>query len=134
MTIKFRLTVPKINDDWWLKSRNELNQLVEEHNRESWSQQQDPVDQNPWKPRKPPTGSWPILRKTGKMQDTTVIKPGRTPMTFNAQTVFYGPFMQYGTRTVPARRWLGIGGQTLTNDMAKVIGRAIFKGSTTLRI
>ncbi len=133
MTFTFTVTLPKINENWWKDSRNLLNQVVEDHNKESWSQQRDPVDQNPWKPRKPPTGTWPLLRKTGRMQDDTVFSPGRTPMTFNAVTTNYGPYMQYGTRTVPARRWLGIGGMQVTDTMARVLGKIIFSKSTTKR-
>ena len=127
------LTTPVVNEYWWEASRNELTKVVERYNKQSWRKQVDPVTQKKWQPRKPPTGSWPLLRKTGLMQNSAQFytMQGKKGM-FYAETVFYGPYMQYGTSTVPARRWLGIGQQML-NPMAKVIKKHIFKrGKVTL--
>ena len=129
-----KLAIPKINEGWWSSSKRELNQIVEDYNRSIWPKEKDPVTLKPWKPRKPPTGNWPILKKTGLMQDSAQFKPGRKPMEFIVKTTNYGPYMQYGTKTVPARRWLGIGPQ-LFDSMAKVIGQNMFKkGKTITRI
>ncbi len=131
---KMTLSVPKIDSNWWQKSKKDLTKLVEDYNRETWPKQKDPVTLQPWKPRKAPTGSWPILRKTGLMQDSAKFKAGKSPLEFYAKTTNYGPYMQYGTRTVPARRWLGIG-QKLLDPMAKVIGQNLFmKSKKTYRI
>ena len=131
--IKFRLTIPKVNEKWWLTSKSELTKLVEDYNKENWASQTDPVTGAAWAPRKPPTGSWPILRKSGKMEETTKFSSSG-PMQFTARTaVNYGGFHMTGTSKMPRRRWLGIG-PDLTNDMEKVIARNIFKGRTTLRI
>ncbi len=130
---KLTLTLPKVNQDWWKASKRELNELVENYNRENWPKQRDPVTLKPWAPRKAPTGTWPVLRKTGEMQDTTKFKVGKTPMDFIAKTVNYGPFHQYGTKKMAQRRWLGIG-STLLDPMAKVIGKSIFKGKNIYRI
>ena len=54
---------------------------------------------------------------------------------FYADTVYYGPFQQYGVpaNNLPARRWLGIGPQML-NPMAKVIKKHVFRrGTVTLK-
>jgi hypothetical protein len=133
MSIKMTLTTPLVNEYWWEASRNELTKVVERYNKQSWRKQADPVTQKKWQPRKPPTGSWPLLRKTGLMQNSAQFytMQGKKGM-FYAETVFYGPYMQYGTSTVPARRWLGIGRQML-DPMAKVIKKHIFKrGTVTL--
>ena len=71
---KLTLTLPKVNQDWWKSSKRELNELVENYNRDNWPKQRDPVTLKPWAPRKAPTGTWPVLRKTGEMQDTTKFK------------------------------------------------------------
>ena len=128
--IRMKLTVPNVNENWWKTSKTELNKLVEDYNRSMWGQQADPVTLKPWAPRKPPTGSWPLLRKTGKMQDTAQFKAGSSPMLFSARTVNYGPYLQYGTSKMVARRWLGIG-QAILDPMAAIIGKQIFKGKKT---
>jgi len=133
-TFKLTLKVPKVQTDWWRKSRSQLNRMVEDYNRENWAKERDPVTLKPWSPRRQPTGAWPILRKTGTMQDTAKFKtaPGQ-PMIFKASTTNYGPFHQYGTRKMVQRRWLGIG-KELLDPMAKVIGKHIFRGSVTYKI
>ena len=128
--IKMKLTVPNVNLEWWRTSKNQLNKLVEEYNRSTWPSQSDPVTLKPWAPRKQPTGNWPLLRRTGKMQDTATFKAGSSPMTFYAKTTNYGPYLQYGTKNMPARRWLGIGPAVL-DPMAAIIGKQIFKGKKT---
>lgn len=132
-TFKMSLKVPKVNYDWWAKSRNELNRMVEDYNKAQWPKQRDPVTLKPWAPRRQPTGNWPILRKTGTMQDTAKFKADRgQPMIFKAKTTDYGPFHQYGTKKMVQRRWLGIGPELL-DPMARVIGKNIFKGSVIYR-
>ena len=128
--IRMKLTVPNVNVDWWKKSKNELTKVVEDYNRSNWSSQSDPVTGAAWAPRKPPTGSWPLLRKTGKMQDSAKFKAGGAPMSFYARTTNYGPYLQYGTSKMVARRWLGIGPKIL-DPMAAIIAKQIFKGKKT---
>ncbi len=132
--IKLKLTIPKINPDWWNTSKRELNQAVEEYNRAIWPKEKDPVTLKPWAPRKQPTGNWPILRRTGEMQDSAKFKTGKQPLSFYARVTNYGPYLQYGTKNMPARRWLGIGPKLL-DPMAKIIGKNIFrKSKRTFRI
>ena len=128
--MKFKLTVPKVNENWWRSSKNELQKVVEEYNKDSWSSGQDPVTKKAWEPRKQPTGSWPILKKSGKMFGSTKFKSAGV-MLFSARTrADYGKFHQYGTSKMPKRRWLGIGGE-LTPRMEKIIGKHVFKGKMT---
>ena len=127
--MRFRLTVPVVNERWWDTSKRELSRLLLEDNQEAWREERDPQEQTKWAPRKPPTGTWPILRKTGRMQDTTRI---RTPNTgiFTARTSApYGRFHMTGTSRMVARPWLGIPAQSMPR-MADVVGRNLFRRRT----
>ena len=131
MTIKFKITFPKPNLNWWKSSKNEMLKMVKEHHSESWSDQKDPVSGSPWTPRKKPTGSWPLLKKSGKMLGTTKFKADSSPMLFKATTnVNYGSFHQNGTSRMPQRRWLGLGGD-FSDKFAKVMKKNLFKGTIT---
>jgi len=131
VSIKLKLTIPKANEKWWNSSRKELNKLVEEHHKEAWSNQQDPVDGKSWAPRKQPTGGWPILKKSGKMLNSTQFKSDNHPMLFKATTnVSYGKFHQEGTSRMPQRRWLGLGSD-FTDRFSKVVAKHLFKGKVT---
>ena len=129
----FRLTLPKVNERWWESSKTQLQRIVEEYNKENWAAQTDPVDGSSWAPRKPPTGGWPLLNRTGKMFGSTKFK-ATGKMLFSASVgVNYGGFHMSGTSKMPQRRWLGIGGE-LTRRMEDVIAKHCFKGKQTLRI
>ena len=132
MGLKMTLTMPKFNEQWWKSSKKELDQIVEKHNRSSWGEQKDPVTGSKWEKRKEPTGSWPLLKKTGKMFGSTKFKSGKDPMSFLAKTVDYGKYHQKGTSRMPQRRFLGIGDEVLS-DMAGVIAKNIIKGKVTFR-
>ena len=121
--ITMKLTVPVVNTNWWQQDGNKMLKLVEQYNKENWAAEQDPVTLSPWAPRKPPTGSWPLLRKTGRMQNSTKFRKGSAPMSFYAQTVYYGKYLQYGTSKMVARRWLGLGPPVL-KEMAELIAKS----------
>ena len=126
MSIKFEITIPKPNLKWYHDSKKDLLRVVEEHNRESWSKQVDPVTERKWDPRKPPTGSHPLLNKSGKMFKTTSFKSGSRPFSFYAETrVNYGGFHQKGTSKMPRRRWLGINSK-ITKKMAPIFRENLF--------
>mgnify|MGYP003139148003 CR=1 FL=1 len=128
MSFKFTLKLLDPRENWWTSTRKELNEVVERYNRSTWPTQRSPADNVPWKPRKPPTGTWPILRRSGFMQDSAKFyTKANQPMEFFAETVYYGPFMQYGTRYVPPRVWLAIGPRVIP-AMEKTIARKLFKG------
>ncbi len=133
MGFKMTLTMPKVNMKWYQSSKSELTKIVQEYNKESWADANDPVTGTPWAPRKQPTGAWPLLKKTGKMFGTTKISSGKDPFSFKARTTDYGKFHQYGTSKMPQRRWLGIGGK-LTPRLSAVIAKNIFKGKVTYTI
>jgi hypothetical protein len=124
--IKFKLTVPVVNTNWWESSKNEIAAVLLEENRVDWEAEREPNTGSRWQPRKPPTGGWPILRKTGTMQDRTKIKPGLKGI-FSASTVSYGPYHMTGTSRMVARPWLGVPDRSLPR-IAGVIGRSVFRG------
>ena len=129
MNISFTLTIPKPNLKWWRSSRKELTKIVEEHHKDAWKDAKDPVNGSKWKPRKQPTGSHPLLRKSGKMLGTTKFKSDQHPMLFKATTnVAYGKYHQNGTSRMPQRRWLGLGGD-FEDKFAEVMKKYIFKGN-----
>ena len=128
MSFKFKITIPKPNLKWYNDSKSELLKITEEHNKQSWSREQDPVTGRKWEPRKQPTGSHPLLRKSGKMMNTTKFKAGSSPMDFSARTnVNYGGFHQKGTSKMVQRRWLGIG-SNIVSKYAPVFRKRLFKG------
>lgn len=131
---EFRLTIPQLTDSWWDLSRRELARQVEEYDKRMQRSFRDPVTLKKWQPRKQPTGTWPLLRKTGEMEDSAryYTRPGDIGK-FYVGTVYYGPYQQYGTKNMPARPWVGIGRPVL-DPMAKTIGNVLFKKSMkTLR-
>lgn len=131
MSLKFKLIIPKPNKKWWNDSKAEILNAVKEYNQEAWSKQVDPVSQEKWQPRKKPTGSHPLLNKSGKMFRSTEFKATSKPMMFNAIIkVPYGGFHQKGTSKMPQRRWLGIGGK-ITPKLVPILKEHLFKGTYT---
>lgn len=62
----------------------------------------------PWPRRKPPTGTWPLLQKSGKMIRSFDVQAGWSIRVRNRATSKqgrnYAIFHQFGTRKMPARR------------------------------
>ncbi|NDB66386.1 MAG: hypothetical protein EB168_12080, partial [Euryarchaeota archaeon] len=73
MGLRFTLTYPIPNPNWWDSSKGDIEQIVREFHEEKWAAQQDPVTGAGWAARKQ-GGGWPILRKTGAMMGSTTIK------------------------------------------------------------
>ena len=131
--LKFKMTVPKPNLRWYRDSKKELLKIVEEHNRQSWAAEKDPVTDKKWQPRKKPTGSHPLLKKSGKMFGSTKFKAGDRPFDFRASVgVKYGGFHQKGTSKMPQRRWLGVG-STIDDKMIPIFRKRLFKGLVTFK-
>ena len=121
------MTIPKPNLKWYRDSKKELLKIVEDYNRESWSNQVDPVTKKKWAPRKQPTGSWPLLKKSGKMFGSTRFKAGDRPFDFRATVgVKYGGFHQRGTSKMVQRRWLGVGSD-IDDKMLPIFKKHLFK-------
>lgn len=128
MKISFKGSVPQFNANWWNPSKYALARILQEYNEEAWSRERDPTTGLGWKARKDPKGSWPILRRSGKMQDKVKIRPVAVGI-FATRTTSYGPFHMTGTSRMPARPWLGIP-STAIPEMTSVVRSAILKGKT----
>lgn len=134
MSFKFKLTAPKPNLKWYNSAKKELLEVVKKHHNESWADEKDPVTGRRWAPRKKPTGGHPLLRKSGKMLNTTTFKADQHPMIFKATTnVSYGKFHQDGTSRMPQRRWLGLGGG-FEDKFTSIVAKHLFKGKYTFRV
>lgn len=58
-----------------------------------------------WDARKPPTGTWPLLEKSGRMRKEYHISATATGVAVTSNTPYAG-FHQTGTKNMPARRVL----------------------------
>jgi hypothetical protein len=63
---------------------------------------------SPWAPRKPPTGSWPILERTGAMRRGFKVMATAAQLTITNSTD-YLKYHQTGTANMPARPVLPTG-------------------------
>ena len=131
MSIKMKITLPKPNVKWWNSSKRELLKIVENHHKDSWADESDPATGDKWQARKKPTGSHPLLKKSGKMLNSTKFKADSNPMLFKATTnVAYGKFHQNGTSKMPQRRWLGLG-EKFEDKFSEIVAKNLFKGKIT---
>ncbi len=128
MTFKFKGSVQLFNENWWASSKSPIADVLQQDNEEAWSRERDPQTGQGWKPRKQPTGGWPILRKSGKMQDMVKIRAVGAGV-FSTKTTSYGPFHMTGTSRMAARPWLGVP-QSSMPKMTMVAKKAILKGKT----
>lgn len=128
MTFKFRGSVQLFNENWWGSSKIGLADILQQDNEEAWSRERDPQTGMGWAPRKQPTGDWPILRRSGTMQDKVKIRPIGIGL-FATKTTNYGPFHMSGTRRMTARPWLGIPMSSIPK-MESVVKKAIIRGRT----
>jgi phage gpG-like protein len=127
------MTMPKPNLRWYRDSKKELLKIVEQHNRDSWAAEKDPVTDKKWAPRKQPTGGHPLLKKSGKMFGSTKFKAGDRPFDFRATIgVKYGGFHQKGTSRMAQRRWLGVN-SAIDDKIIPVFRKHLFKGLVTFQ-
>lgn len=85
-----------------------------------FAKEADPAG-NPWARRKPPTGSWPILRKTGRMYGSAMARPLPSAAEFTVATP--AEFHQGGTSRMVARELLPKG--TLPEPWRVAIAEAV---------
>lgn len=106
--------LPKFNLDWWKPTQKKWAPVLLEDHKVPWRQESNPTTGRPWKsltPRyrarknKKHPGE-PILRATGRMQDTARIVPKGEG--FDVKTTRYGAYHQFGTQKMVARPWMGI--------------------------
>lgn len=81
----------------------EVAPVVEALMDETFDQRRAP-DGSAWAPRKPPTGSWPLLERTGRMRRSRRVRPGVGAV----EAAVDGPaeHHQRGTRFMVARKIL----------------------------
>jgi phage gpG-like protein len=134
--IKIKASVPQFNENWWGSSKNQLAEVLQQDNELSWMQERDPQTGKGWAPLTAKYRSWknrfapgqPILRLSGKMLNTTRIRPGSAIGLFSARTrVDYGSYHMTGTSKMPARPWLGVPSITVPK-MESIVAKAIAKG------
>lgn len=113
--IEFKLKrPPTVNLDWWKPTQKQWAPILLKDQKPFWKDQRNPTTSEPWARLSPDYAAHkqkkypgqPILRATGRMQDTAKILPWQQG--FKAQTTSYGPYQQFGTDRMPARPWLGI--------------------------
>lgn len=101
------------SEKWWSATREEWLPMLLADNKKYWISQT--TSQGiPWKPLSPGYKIWkssrygdtPMLRLSGKMQDTAEIKSWGDRIYVNSTEL--GPYHQFGTRRIPARPWMGV--------------------------
>lgn len=103
-----------LNTRWWKPTQNEWAPVLLKDHQVPWRQQSDPTTGRPWAALSDKYATWkkkkwpgsPILRLTGEMQDTAIIKPKGEG--FSVTSKYYGVYNQFGTSKMPARPWVGI--------------------------
>lgn len=114
--ISFRIKNPLVvNLNWWPKTQKEWAPILLADQKPFWKKERNPTFNTPWAKLTPKYEAWkkknypgqPILRLTGVMQDTANILPGSNGG-FKVETTSYGPYLQFGTKKMVARPWMGI--------------------------
>ena len=108
-----------LNLKWWKPTQVEWAPVLLKDHKKPWQRESDPTTGRPWAPlskgyAKRKSKKWPgapILRASGTMQDTAVIRPWRTG--FKVLSTYYGAYNQFGTSKMPARPWMGIPDKSL---------------------
>jgi len=99
---------------WWGPAKVEWAPALLEENKTHWYAETD-YEGKPWVKLDPETikekdaegyGSRFILRETGEMFNTAVVRPWGNR--FLVDTTPWGVFNQFGTKKMPARPWMGV--------------------------
>lgn len=106
--------LPEFNLNWWKPTQKQWAPVLLGDHRVPWRQESDPTTGRPWKSLTPSYRvrkskrypGEPILRATGRMQDTARITPRGEG--FDVKTTRYGAYHQFGTQKMVARPWMGI--------------------------
>jgi phage gpG-like protein len=123
---------PTINLNWWKPTQKEWAPILLQQQKPFWKAERNPTTNTPWAKLKPGYKTWkdknypgqPILRATGRMEDTAKIVPKNDG--FAANVAYYGVFQQFGTSKMPARPWLGIPPSALASLGAIAIKNIFF--------
>lgn len=125
-----KLQIPKLpdNGEFIRGFLEEAMSVVQKSNEKSWKDESSPNTGKKWKPRVPPTGAWPILRKSGKMQDTAKFTSRGRDLLADIQD--YGVYHMKGnpSTNLPVRDWLGIPESSL-GSLEEILANQIVKGT-----
>lgn len=114
VTLKEKGSMTPFLPGWWGPTKIKWAPVLLEENKPFWTAQTD-TEGRPWKQLDPDTkeerkkegyGTEFILRETGEMFNTAVVKPWGNR--FIVETTPWGIFHQFGTNKVPARPWMGV--------------------------
>lgn len=94
------------NEDFFKDSIPEMEKELLKELKKLWKRERDP-EGNPWQKRKQPTGTWPILYKTGKLQKTSEVYISKNG-SMSARVTPYGVAHQWGTSKLPQRQMFGL--------------------------
>ena len=111
--------LPTVNLGWWKPTQKEWAPILLMDHAVPWRQESDPTTGRPWASLSPKYreqkqkryAGQPVLRATGKMQDSAKIVPKGDG--FDVKTTKYGRYHQSGTSKMPARPWVGIPDKSL---------------------
>lgn len=103
-----------LNTNWWPRTQKQWAPVLLADQKPFWALQKEPTHGRPWQSLTPNYKKWkdrhypnqPILRLTGKMQDTAKISPKGEG--FEVRSTRYGRYHQFGTTKMVARPWVGI--------------------------
>ncbi len=116
---KFNLRTPfkgePFNPNWWEPTKLEWAPVLLNENKPYWKNQTD-TNGRAWRPlttqyrawKRKQYGDLPILRVTGKMQDTAKVLSYLKNDRFAVLTTSVGPYHQFGTKNMAARPWMGV--------------------------
>jgi hypothetical protein len=115
LSTKTNFGVKLFNLNWWEPTKLEWAPILLNENKPFWRNQTQP-NGRPWKPltnqyrawKKKRYGEQPILRATGKMQDTAKVRTSLKNDRFEVLTTSVGPYHQFGTKKMAARPWMGV--------------------------
>ena len=116
--LRIKASFFQFNEGFLGDSKQSLEEAFLAQARERWKDEEDPKGRN-WKARKDPSGSWPILRKTGKLQETAKVF-------FNERTGFTAKVVPYGVFQNRVRPLFGVD-QQFINTARKILCRKILK-------
>lgn len=117
MTFSFKFNFGKdgklFRENWWPATREQWLPMLLADNKKYWASQTT-TQGVPWKPltrkykiwKSANFGDTPILRLTGKMQDTAEIRSWGDRIFVRSSEL--GPYHQFGTRRMVARPWMGV--------------------------
>jgi len=131
--VKTNFGVKPFNLNWWEPTKTEWAPVLLDSNRPYWKNQTE-ADGRAWKPLSAKYRAWkngrygplPILRISGRMQDTAKVRADLRNDRFYVETTKVGPYHQFGTSKMAARPWMGVPDSSLSK-LASIAWKNILK-------